>query len=216
MSIGARAWWAFHCLPRSENGKPPQLKSFELEHRIHNGALAKLFSGQRHGATPPVLEEIARALRVSTDFLTFGKGAWPELTGPIPPREITHEGKERLVPPRLETVGPPVTSTVAVDITNDFVAAARVAVNPGAGPGITKDMIDRVVIRLSKRPDWNLPRALLAVHYIKGLTDPSDDALYNAAIVADLDAQAGGEAFPRATEKDFPPAPPPPKRRGKR
>jgi transcriptional regulator with XRE-family HTH domain len=99
-----------------------------------------------------------------------------------------------------EGAPPKVAGKVSVSIADDFLAAAQVNV-------ITKTMADAVAERLAKRPGWNLSRGLAAVHRIKGLTNPSDEALYNAAIVADIDAELAGEGFPRATAKDLADAP---------
>ncbi len=115
MSLGSRAWWAWHCLKRQDNGDPPQLKQFEKDHDIPNGMMARVFSGERRSPTGETLFRIAKALHVSSDFLVRGEGAWPTQTGPVPQRKITHEGKTRLPTPRFETVSPP--SDIAADLT---------------------------------------------------------------------------------------------------
>lgn len=117
MNLGSRAWWAWHCLPRQPDGEPPQLKQFERDHRIPNGTLGRVFSGERQSPQHETLQKMASALRVSALFLLEGSGRWPTPTGPVPQRKITHEGQTRLPAPIFETVAPP------GDISNDFSAA---------------------------------------------------------------------------------------------
>lgn len=124
MSLGSRAWWAWHCLPR-EDGDPPQLKKLEAKHKVPNGTIARVFSGERLSPTWDTIVKIADALRVSTDFLQKGSGNWPTPTGPVPQRKVTHEGQTKLPAPRFETVAPP------GDISRDFAASAALHVaNP--------------------------------------------------------------------------------------
>lgn len=78
--------------------------------------------------------------------------------------------------------------------------AGPVTSSLAAATVITKEMADRVAEKLSERPGWNLERGIKAVYMVKGLTDPSEQALYNAAVVADLDA--GGTHLPR-TDDDY-------------
>jgi transcriptional regulator with XRE-family HTH domain len=120
MSLGSRAWWAWHCLKRDANGDPPQLKQFERDNDIPNGTMARVFSGERQSPTPETIVKMAKALGVSTAFLVEGAGSWPLPTGPVPQRKITHEGQTRLPAPIFESTRPP----NKYDMANDFSARA--------------------------------------------------------------------------------------------
>jgi hypothetical protein len=106
-SLGARAWYAYHCLPRVR-GEPPELKDFERTSGINNGVLAKLFSGKQNSFREETqATAVAKALKVSKGFLRDGEGDWPTPTGPVPQRKVTYRGGTKLEVPEYETVEPP-------------------------------------------------------------------------------------------------------------
>jgi len=108
MSLGARVWYAYHCLPLDpDTGKLPPATRVEEEHEISRGLLGKLFNGRQHEAKPPVIKKLANAFGVSEEWLAFGRGPWPSPSVPVPPRVVTHAGQEEVKPPRREVVAPP-------------------------------------------------------------------------------------------------------------
>jgi len=100
------------------------VKDFEEEHRISNGNLGKLFSGQRRSARPEVAAKIATALNVSEEWLLLGRGPWPEATGTVPQRRITHDGTKALPAPIYESVEPPIEEQLRI-ATKDTEARLR-------------------------------------------------------------------------------------------
>lgn len=97
----ARAWFAYHCLPREEapanrRGKPPSYKKLEaeLDGELPVALLSKLFTGQRRGFGADTAVAIAKALRVPLEWLMEGRGEPPELTGrigPMPDKFADHD-----------------------------------------------------------------------------------------------------------------------------
>lgn len=199
MSLADRIWYAYHCLPRDERGEPPQKKEFERKHGIYNGLLAKIFSGERPSPSADAVQQIAKAFGVSVDFLTNedSREPWPQLTGVMPPRKVTHNGSKRLPEPWYSTVthNPNAgtfyraTSQTGVGHIRDVAAQARESVR------------DAAIERLAKRPGWNPPRAAAAVWAVGLSVGMNEEALYWAAIVKDYE-ELGGTPPPR-TEQGF-------------
>jgi len=82
-TFAERAWYAYLCLPRDKQGKPPPLNQVIGKNRrtlLHN-----LFKGLRTDARQKTRELIAEALRVDRAWLDHGSGAGPRLTGPYRP-----------------------------------------------------------------------------------------------------------------------------------
>lgn len=110
LSIGARAWFAYFCLPRDpKTGKPPAPTDLEMsvEPRISRGALGKLFNGFLKSPSAPIAARMAEALMVTPEWLSYGRGSWPTPTGPVPPRKIEYDGPGVRVPVRYEDVTAP-------------------------------------------------------------------------------------------------------------
>jgi transcriptional regulator with XRE-family HTH domain len=85
-SFADRAWYAYHCLPRTKRGKPPSYNSLEKAAGISSGTISRAMLGDREEFSKSTLEALARVLNVSIDWLVDGRGEKPPLTGPIPPR----------------------------------------------------------------------------------------------------------------------------------
>lgn len=85
-SFADRAWYAYHCLPRTRRGKPPSYNSLEEKHGISTGTISRAMLGDREEFSKTTLEKLARALNVSVGWLVEGVGDQPVLTGQIPPR----------------------------------------------------------------------------------------------------------------------------------
>jgi len=82
-TMGERAWYAYHCLPRGKNGKPPPRRPFEEAHGLHNGTLKRVFLGASPRAE--MLDKVALALEVPIEWLLRGEGKAPKLSGVLPP-----------------------------------------------------------------------------------------------------------------------------------
>ncbi len=80
-----RAWYAWHCLPRDDEGSPPSPRPWGKTHGVDPSAIGRLFKGER-GMGVDVTRKFAEGLGVSLDWLVSGKGEAPVLTGPLPPR----------------------------------------------------------------------------------------------------------------------------------
>jgi hypothetical protein len=95
--LGARIWYALHCLPRDQHGMPPATTPLEEEYDIDRGILKKLISGVRENVEPPNLKKIAKALGVTVGFLAEETDVLPQLSGPPPPpRPLKWQGKDPL------------------------------------------------------------------------------------------------------------------------
>lgn len=90
-TMAERAWYAYHCLLR-EDGKPPKIRPFEEAHGIHNGTLKRVFLGRKPRAD--MLGKVAIALGVTMDYLVYGIGDPPKLTGPLPSIATLQKGQE--------------------------------------------------------------------------------------------------------------------------
>lgn len=83
-TLADRAWLAWHSLPRDEKGEPPGWKGLEAEHGVPGATFSKVFSGKRTEPRSSTVEAMARALRVSPEWLQFGRGQPPQPTEPVP------------------------------------------------------------------------------------------------------------------------------------
>lgn len=108
MSLGARIWYAYHCMPLDPNtGQLPPFTQIEEEYGLSRGVLGKLVSGKQHAASPTIIEKIGEAFDVPPEFIAHERGPWPRPTIPVPPRVVKYDGQKQLNPPRVETVAPP-------------------------------------------------------------------------------------------------------------
>jgi transcriptional regulator with XRE-family HTH domain len=89
-TLADRAWYAYHCLPRDRNGKPPTFKELEAAEQLPYSTLSHVMSGRRSQQRHETFAKIARALRVTEAWLR-GEAAehGPTLTGEWPPRPGT-------------------------------------------------------------------------------------------------------------------------------
>lgn len=70
-SAGARAFYAWACLPRDRRGWPPRAKNLERDHGLYNGLLAKFFEGR--SVRVGTLRRIADALNCPVQWITDGQ-----------------------------------------------------------------------------------------------------------------------------------------------
>ena len=82
-TFAERAWYAYLCLPRVKEGKPPPID--QVMGRQHSRLLHKLFKGHCNDPRQKTRELVAEALRVPRPWLDLGTGACPRLTGPYRP-----------------------------------------------------------------------------------------------------------------------------------
>ncbi len=85
-TLNDRVWYAWHCLPRGANGRPPPWKPFEKLHGIALATFQKLATEDRRSVDFETLVKLARALGVTTDWLSKGEGPAPTPTGPVSSR----------------------------------------------------------------------------------------------------------------------------------
>lgn len=104
-TLADRAWYAYHCLPRSGAGKLPTFKELEVSVGIAYGTLSHVMKGRRSQHQHETFREMARALRVSEAWLHGDDGArGPTLTGMLPPRPGTKWVRHGDVPGWRESV----------------------------------------------------------------------------------------------------------------
>jgi hypothetical protein len=84
-----RVWFAWHCLPRDERGRPPQFKALELANGITVGTFSKVLVRGYEDLSRANMAGIARALRVAQHWLEHGGNDGPLPTGLVPPRPGT-------------------------------------------------------------------------------------------------------------------------------
>lgn len=84
-SLASRTWFALHCLPRDEKGRPPSYRSLELNYDLPRSVLSRLFSDDRKTVDASTLGKLAKAFRVSPEWLLDGEGSDPVPTGPVMP-----------------------------------------------------------------------------------------------------------------------------------
>ena len=83
VTFADRAWYAYQCLPRGKNGKPPSLlKAMGPEKSL---LLARLFNGERSVPREETRALIAAALRVPRAWLDLADGEAPKLSAPYKP-----------------------------------------------------------------------------------------------------------------------------------
>src|SRR6185369_11134553 len=86
-TLADRAWYALHCLPRDEKGKPPTGHDLERRYALSNSALSNIWTGRKRFPQPDTFAKVCRALAVSEAWLRGDRGATgPTLTGFMPPR----------------------------------------------------------------------------------------------------------------------------------
>jgi hypothetical protein len=85
-SFADRVWFAYHSLPRDENGNLPSFASLEKAHELGNNTIRRAASGARTEQTKRTFRLLAEALRVSESWLEFGGANGPTPTGVVPPR----------------------------------------------------------------------------------------------------------------------------------
>ena len=83
--LNRRAWRAWQCLPRSENGSPPIVRELERKNGLANGQIHKLLKGRSRRPSMVELEKMATALGTSSEWLQFGRGQPPPARNEIAP-----------------------------------------------------------------------------------------------------------------------------------
>jgi lambda repressor-like predicted transcriptional regulator len=87
--MAQRAWFAWHCLPRDEKGRPPSWRSLEADHGLSNATLKRLVDGKLPRPGMERLERMAEALGVTPQWLHSGRGEGPLSRWPVPPYPVT-------------------------------------------------------------------------------------------------------------------------------
>ena len=85
-TFAERAWYAYQCLPRGRGGKPPSIDS--LLGRPRRAMLTRLFTGERTDPRQETRKILAEVLKVPREWLDYGKGDPPALTGPYQPLRL--------------------------------------------------------------------------------------------------------------------------------
>ena len=85
-SLADRVWYAIHCLPRGDGGSPPAFLDIEERAKLPNALLSKMVRGKRKAPSAKTMACLAEALCVDANWLIFGTGAAPTLTGELRPR----------------------------------------------------------------------------------------------------------------------------------
>jgi hypothetical protein len=97
-SMGHRAWFAWHALPRDDRGNPPKLRELEREHELPNGSLYKLIWGVLVRPGLVQLVKMAAALGTTPEWLQLERGAAPKASWPVVPRPDPPAGAAARVP----------------------------------------------------------------------------------------------------------------------
>lgn len=100
-TFAARAWFAYHCLPRDQDGKPPASTALEAANGLNRGKLGKIFRDGAPQIPIKTLRSAAAALGVAPEWLESGEGPPPTLSGPLPPRPGTFSGAAAEILPVL-------------------------------------------------------------------------------------------------------------------
>ena len=83
-TLAQRAWFAWHCLPRTEKGQPPSIRSLEGAYELSNAQLRKLIMGLSKRPSYGELVKMAMALDCDPEWLQSGQGEGPRATTFIP------------------------------------------------------------------------------------------------------------------------------------
>lgn len=92
-----RAWFAWHCLPRDEKGEKPSIRGLESLNDLSNSQLNKLIYAISKRPSFDELRKMAKALRVSLDWLVDGTGDGPIAKFEVPPWPGPRKKKARSV-----------------------------------------------------------------------------------------------------------------------
>lgn len=95
-TLGDRAWFAWQCLPRDEQGLSPAPRALEQAHELPEGLLSAVFEGRRKSVTALAAVRLARALCCDVGWLLEGVGTAPELTGRFQRQDKEAPEKRRL------------------------------------------------------------------------------------------------------------------------
>jgi transcriptional regulator with XRE-family HTH domain len=83
--IAQRAWFAWQCLPRQDDGCPAALRELERANGLSNMQLNKLVRGISKRPGLAELRKMANALETTVEWLQFEEGAGPTAKHPVPP-----------------------------------------------------------------------------------------------------------------------------------
>ena len=84
-TIGQRAWFAWHCLPRNDKGQPPSISQLEREHGLSHAQLRKIVMGLSSRPSYSTLTRAAQALDCAPEWLADGEGTPPVCSIFVPP-----------------------------------------------------------------------------------------------------------------------------------
>ena len=83
-SIAQRAWFAWHCLPRTDKGQPPPIAQLERDHGLSHAQLRKLVMGLSKRPSYSTLTRAAQALECPPEWLADGEGTGPSCSTFVP------------------------------------------------------------------------------------------------------------------------------------
>jgi transcriptional regulator with XRE-family HTH domain len=84
-TIAQRAWFAWHCLPRTEKGQPPPIAQLERDHGLSHAQLRKLVMGLSKRPSYSTLTRAAQALACAPEWLGDNEGEPPRCSVFVPP-----------------------------------------------------------------------------------------------------------------------------------
>lgn len=84
-TIGQRAWFAWHCLPRNDKGQPPSISQLERDHGLSHAQLRKLVMGLSSRPSYSTLTRAAQALDCAPEWLADSEGTPPVCSVFVPP-----------------------------------------------------------------------------------------------------------------------------------
>jgi transcriptional regulator with XRE-family HTH domain len=163
-TLADRAWFAYHCLPRDPDGKPPAATALEERSQppISRGTLSKTFSGKRTKHTAEVMDRVAKVLHTTVDFLLKGEGEPPKLTGPLPPRPASFD-PETWEPAQVPEAASSSYSPAAFpNLETELAARAHLAAG-GHGPPVPASGV-AVLRRLAARQGEDFARRTWQAH----------------------------------------------------
>jgi hypothetical protein len=91
-TLGHRAWFAYQCLPRDSQGRPPSRRSLERRHGLANKDLARLIWDFYERPSYGKMHKFAAALGTTPEWLDKEEGPGPVTGFPVMPRPEPPKG----------------------------------------------------------------------------------------------------------------------------
>jgi transcriptional regulator with XRE-family HTH domain len=84
-TISQRAWFAWHCLPRTDKGQPPPISQLERDNGLSHAQLRKIVMGLSKRPSYSTLTRAAQALGCAPEWLADNEGGGPVCSTFVPP-----------------------------------------------------------------------------------------------------------------------------------